>query len=221
MKLYLSSHKIGTRTEIMRDWIINHGNKILIVADAKDHYTDLERVESGTQYDINELQEIGFDVERLDLRSYFGKKDELEQIFCKVKSFYVTGGNTFVLRKAMKLSGFDELLLKYANDPDYFYSGYSAGICLLSKDMSGVAIMDEPEVDPYNSGIAPIYQGIGFIEEAIIPHFESDHKETQAASNAVRFCIEKNVPYIAIKDGDVIIREISNFQINLYHKKLD
>jgi len=208
MKLYLSSYKIGTKTEEMKKWIADNGNKILIISNAKDQYTDLERVESGTLNDIYELQEVGFEVERLDLRNYFGRKEELEKIFCSVKAFYVTGGNTFVLRKAMKLSGFDELLIKYANHPDYFYSGYSAGICLLSKDMSGVAIMDEPDVDPYNSGLAPIYEGIGFIEETIIPHFESNHNETEAASNAVKFCVENKIPYITLKDGDVIVREI-------------
>lgn len=52
-----------------------------------------------------------------------------------------------MLRKAMQLSGFDELLLEYSNNPDYLYAGYSAGICCLCRDMSAITNMDEPEVD--------------------------------------------------------------------------
>lgn len=47
----------------------------------------------------------------------------------------------------MQLSGFDELLLEYSNNPDYLYAGYSAGICCLCRDMSAITNMDEPEVD--------------------------------------------------------------------------
>ena len=213
MKLYLSSYKIGDETDEMKKWIASNGNKIIIIANAKDQYTDLERVEKGTLSDIKQLEEIGFQVERLNLKDYFGKQKELEKIFTRVKAFYVVGGNTFVLRKAMQLSGFDKLLVKYANEPDYFYSGYSAGICLLSKDMRGVAIMDEPDIDPYNSGSEPIYRGIGFIDEAIIPHFESNHVETEAASQAAMYCKENNISYVTIRDGEVIIKELKDFAI--------
>lgn len=209
MKLYLSSYKIGDETQVMRNWIAHNGNKILIIANAKDQYTDLERVEKGTLNDMEQLESVGFEVEKLDLRNYFGKKEELEQIFTKVKAFYVVGGNTFVLRKAMKLSGFDELLMKYAKQPDYFYGGYSAGVCVLLKDMSGIAMMDDPNIDPYNSGLAAIYQGIGFVQETIIPHFESEHEETEAANNAVKFCKDKNIAYRTLRDGEVIIKNLN------------
>lgn len=207
MKLYLSSYKTGSNTEELKKWISGHGNKITIIANAKDQYTDLARVEKGTLDDTSDLETVGFEVSRLDLRDYFGKKDALEEIFNKNTAFYVTGGNTFVLRKAMMLSGFDQLLISNVDNPNLLYAGYSAGICLLSKDMHGVAIMDEPEVDPYNSGLPPIYEGIGFIEEAIIPHFESDHKETESASRAAEYCKNNNISFIALHDGDVIVTE--------------
>ena len=114
-------------------------------------------------------------------------------------------GNTFVLRKAMNLSGFDDLLLEYSKYEDYIYAGYSSGICCLCEDMTALAVMDEPETDPYNSGLPPIYQGIGFIKEVLIPHYQSDHKETELASDAVRFCQEKEISYRTLQDGDVLI----------------
>lgn len=214
MKLYLSSYKIGNKPEILKKWIEEHNNKICLIANSRDIFPDGERKTIGLQSDAKDLQDLGFEVELLDLRDYFGKRDELEKVFQKIQAFYVVGGNTFVLRKAMKLSGFDELLKQYSDNPNFLYSGYSAGICLLSKDMHGVAIMDEPEADPYNSGMKPIYDGIGFVEETLIPHFESDHKETEAATRAVNFCQKNNLPYITLHDGDVIIEEIINHKLS-------
>lgn len=208
MKLYLSSYKIGNKSEVLKQWIEEHDNKICLIPNSRDVYEDGERKTTGIQKDADSLTELGFDVHLLDLRNYFGKKDELEEVFKRVHSFYVIGGNTFALRKAMYLSGFDELLLQYANNDEYLYSGYSAGICLLSKDMRAVAIMDEADKDPYNSGLPPIYEGIGFVDEAIIPHFESDHSDSDKATEAVKYCEENNLPYITLHDGDVIVKDL-------------
>lgn len=40
-------------------------------------------------------------------------------------SFYALGGNVFVLRQAMKLSGFDKYLREINVQPNYLYSGFS------------------------------------------------------------------------------------------------
>lgn len=207
MKLYLSSYKIGDRTDVLREWLRNSdSNKICLIASARDIFPDGEIKTIGIQNDAKELEDLGFEVILLDLRKFFGKKEELQNYLREIHAFYVVGGNAFVLRKAMKLSGFDELLLEYVNNPKYLYAGYSAGICCLCKDMRAVAVMDEPLSDPYNSNLAPIYNGIGFIDEVLIPHFESDHSETELASMAVKFCQENDIPYCTLRDGDVIIK---------------
>ena len=159
------------------------------------------------RFDQEALEELGFKVELLDLRKYFGQKELLRRELQNIHAFYAIGGNTFVLRKAMQLSGFDELLLEYSNDSNYLYAGYSAGICCLCKDLSAISIMDDPQIDPYDSGTPPIYHGIGFIEETIIPHFMSDHKETEAASRTVEFCKQNGISYKALRDGEVLMSE--------------
>ena len=116
---------------------------------------------------MQNIRRIRFWCRTLDLRIILFKKQNLK-VFNRVKAFYVIGGNSFALRRAMRFSGFDELLVKYSEEADYLYAGYSAGICVLSKDMSAVSIMDEPENNPYGSGSAPIYEGIDFIKEVII-----------------------------------------------------
>ncbi len=60
--------------------------------------------------------------------------------------FYVLGGNVFVLRQAMKLSGFDKYLREINDQPNYLYSGFSAGICVLAKDLHGIHLVDEANV---------------------------------------------------------------------------
>lgn len=208
MKLYLSSYKLGNQSDELKKWIqSSKNNKIALIDNSKDAYLDEKRKITGIENNTKDLEELGFEVILLDLKKYFGKKELLKSDLQDIYAFYVTGGNTFVLRKAMKLSGFDELLLEYSNNKDYLYAGYSAGICCLCKDMSALSIMDEPFVDPYNTGLPPIYNGIGFIEELIIPHYDSCHKESELASETVKYCKKFKINYQTIRDGEVLIKD--------------
>ena len=49
----------------------------------------------------------------------------------------------------MYLSGFDEYLKTIDNNPNYLYAGYSAGICVLEKDMHVLDICDNHNINPY------------------------------------------------------------------------
>jgi Peptidase E len=207
MKLYLSSYKIGNSTGELQNWIAENDNKICLIANAKDQYTDKERVWAGTMHDAEQLENVGFEVTILDLQDYFGKSEKLADFLEGFKAFYVVGGNTFVLRRAMWLSGFDAFLKSKVNDPGYLYAGYSAGICVLAPNMKGIAVMDEPEIDPYNCGEI-IYDGLSFINFTPIPHYQSDHGETEAANEAVKYCEENKIVYKTLRDGDVIIQNI-------------
>ena len=43
MKLYLSSYRLGNKTEELKKWIKEHDNKILVVINSLDKYPDGER----------------------------------------------------------------------------------------------------------------------------------------------------------------------------------
>jgi len=215
MKLYLSSYRIGEKTDILKEWIKDNGSRICIIANAKDQYPDGERKEKGTLNDISQLEGVGFEVARLDLRDYFGKEEDLQKSLRDCKAVYVVGGNTFVLRRAMKLSGFDTFLKEQEKNNDFLYAGYSAGICVLSKDMHGIAIMDEPLIDPYNYGNV-IYKGIGFIDYTPIPHYQSDHAETEAADKAMKFCQKNGIAYKTLRDGEVIVKDMQTKKEQLF-----
>lgn len=206
MKLYLSSYKTGDKAEELKKWINKNGNKICIIPNAKDAYLDGEKKFKRIQEDINELVELGFDVTVISLRDYFDNKEELLNRLKEFRAFYVSGGNVFVLRQAMYLSGFDEYLKTIKNEADYLYAGYSAGICVLAKDLHGLELCDDPDINPY--GIDTIWSGLGYFDYIFLPHYRSNHKEAELIDDTIEYCNKNNIRYNTLKDGDVIIHEI-------------
>ena len=124
-----------------------------------------------------------------------------------VNAFYVIGGNVFVLRTAMKLSGFDEILVELSKSDDYLYSGFSAGICVLAKDLHGIHLADSIEADPYNYQ-ETIWDGIGLIDYMPVPHFDTpNHPESSLMYNVVKYLEENNLKYKTLHDGDVLLED--------------
>lgn len=179
--------------------------KIGIIPNALDIYTDVERRKQSLKRESDGLSEIELKPEAIDLREYFGRGGKLAEKLKDFGGLWVLGGNTFVLRRAFKESGLDEWLLARRNDPEFVYAGYSAGICVLTRDLKNIELMDRPNVNPegYKAGI--IYDGLGLIDFVIIPHFKSNHPETEAASHQVEYLINKGVEYKTLQDGEVLI----------------
>ena len=203
MKLYLSSYKLGNKTEELKKWIAEHNNKICLIPNSRDVFPDGERKTKGIQEDAKDLQDLGFDVTVISLKDYFNRKEELSKRLEEFNAFYVIGGNTFALRQAMYLSGFDEYLKSIEDKANYLYAGYSAGICVLAKDMHGLEIVDDPSMNPY--GIETIWEGLGYFDYIFLPHYKSNHKETKLIDDSVEYCNKNNIKYKTLHDGDVII----------------
>lgn len=209
MKLYLSSYKVGNNTEELKNWLKEHDNNILVIPNALDVFQDNERKMNGILDKSKELEDLGFHPVQLDLRNYFNKPELLKDEIKRFKAFYVLGGNVFVLRQAMKLSGFDNYLQEIANNPDYLYSGFSAGICVLASDLHGIHLADEPNQDPYNYGKV-IWEGIGLIDYMPVPHFDTpEHPESHLMYDVVSYLQNHNLKYQTLKDGDVIIEDLN------------
>ena len=112
MKFYLSSYKYGKeeKKEVLKDWIKVHGNKVVYIANSRDYKEDNEIKFSRIEADKDMLKEIGFEIIEISLKDYFGKESELEEKLRNYNTFCLIGGNVFVLRKAMELSGFDKFI---------------------------------------------------------------------------------------------------------------
>lgn len=205
MKLYLSSYKLGNSSEILKKWLSSTNKKVGYIPNALD-FLDSDRFQVHTEFDMNELKSLGFNVEMLDLRDYFGRKGELAAKLSELDMLWVSGGNTFILRQAMRLSGFDELIYDLQKRSDFVYGGYSAGCCVLSPTLKGLQIVDEPYVYPYEMK-ETIWDGLGLVDYAFLPHFDSDHPESELINKEVEYCKENNIPFRTLKDGEVLILE--------------
>lgn len=201
MKLYISSFGIGNNPEKLKA-LLPTNPKALYISNAIDRYGDNDRARASKEKDMQQLRDIGASVGALDLRGYFGKKEELAKNLNTIDLIWVSGGNTFDLRIAMRLSGFDEIITDL-KESKIVYGGYSAGICVLSKTLRGYDITDSPEGNPY--GHETIWDGIGLIDWMFVPHFESDHIESEDATREVERYKEQKIPYKTLKDGEAFV----------------
>ncbi len=133
MHLYLSSYHIGHQGHSLAHLAL--GKRALVVTNALDFSNDSERLRLGTEREIAGLADLGIAAEILDLRDYFGFQSLLSEKLTAAGMLWVVGGNTFLLRKAMHLSGLDELIQGKRDDEHFLYGGYSAGICVLSPSL--------------------------------------------------------------------------------------
>lgn len=107
----------------------------------------------------------------------------------------------------MKLSGFDRYIQTHLDDEDFVYAGFSAAVCILYKDMKALQIVDEPNVFPYSQIKETIWEGLGILDYMFLPHYDSNHSESEDIAKEVEYCKNNNVPYKTLRDGEVIILE--------------
>ena len=205
MFLYMSSKKFGQDTKFLKDWINQHDNKIFIIPNALDA-KDEEKIQENLKDDIKLLEEIGFYVSIIDLKLYFGKYNELREELSKYNACCVMGGNVFILRKAMELSGFDIFLKDKKSSDNYLYIGYSAGSCVLSDNLEYLKTIDKP-ITFYNQTKVN-YEGIGFVDYLFIPHYKSNYHKVLLIEDLVNKCKNEHIKYKAIKNGEVVIEQI-------------
>ncbi|MFT7183814.1 MAG: dipeptidase E [Oceanicoccus sp.] len=208
MKLYLSSYKLGNETETLQRWLAQTKKRVGYVPNALDFtFADPEKVKFHRDLAFEGLKGLGFTPELLDFKEYFGKKAELKEKLDQLDMLWVSGGNTFVLRQAMYLSGFDELIQDLSERDDFVYGAFSAGACILSPSLKGLDIVDEPNDFPYTDCVETIWDGLGIIDYAFLPHYDSDHPESADIDKEIQYCVENNIPYKPLRDGEVILVE--------------
>ena len=208
MELYLSSYRVGNETEELVKWISENGSNILVIPNAVDAFADGERKNAGIVDKCKDLEVLGFNPKLLDLRNYFGKKQELINAIGNCNAFYVIGGNVFVLRTAMKLSGFDEYL-KEISTTECLYAGFSVGICVLSNDLHGIHLADDLMAGPYMYKKI-IWNGVGLIDYMPVPHYDSpNHPESHLMYDVVEYLQKNNFQYKTLKDVEVLVETIN------------
>lgn len=204
MKFYLSSYHLGNEPGRLAG-LEAKNKRAAVVQNALDAYPDVGRREIGLRREFADLKAIGLVAEELDLRQFFGKAAELQKYMERFGYVWVAGGNTFVLRRAFRLSGLDSILQKKRNEDDFVYAGYSAGICVLGPTLKGIHLADDPQAMPQGYSGPIIWAGLALIPYCIAPHYRSNHSESTLIEKSVEYFIEQKIPFVALHDGEALV----------------
>ena len=200
MKYYLSSFRLGDFGSKLAE--LAGGGPLAYVGNALDHIEPAEQ-ETAQQRNVTALQEFGIRLESFDLRDFFSCPSRTAEALNDFSGVWINGGNTFVLRQAMKLSGFDKAI-KELSSTSFLYAGFSAGICVLAPDLRALQIVDKPNIFPYPQQEEVIWEGLNMLDYIILPHYKSDHPESADIDREVEFCQVNDISYRTLRDGEVL-----------------
>ncbi len=205
MRLYLSSYNWGNCPEKIVELLGSGSKHAAIITNSADQFPEagiLERLKQDQEF----LSSIGITSERLDLRDYFN--DKQNGLAAKLKQFgfiWVRGANVFVLRRAMRQSGFDKLITKMLSNDEVLYGGFSAGACVMGTTLQGLELVDDAffTLPGYDSEV--IWDGLNLLPFAVAPHYKSDHPESPLIDKTIDYYDQNNINYKTLRDGEVLI----------------
>lgn len=98
MNYYLSSYLLGNRTDYLKQMSPKYP-KIGYISNATDFVgVDADRLKQTNESNINSLNELGFEVQNLDLQDYFGSPEKLKTKLGELQ-YYI---DNKILFKALK-----------------------------------------------------------------------------------------------------------------------
>lgn len=200
MRLYLSSFRVGNGTAHLLELLAGK-RRTAVIANSMDVYN-----RRGLETEMPALAGLGLDPEELDLRAYFNSRARLLDDLATFDLLWFRGGNVFALRHALARSGGDKAIIELLANDAIVYGGYSAGPCVLAPSLSGLEACDDPAPVEALYGEPAIYDGLGVIDFAFVPHVDSPgHPETEALSKLAETYRRKGVAYRAFRDGQVLV----------------
>lgn len=204
MKLYLSSYGVGNESPKLQE--MTGGNmRVAVICNAVDSLPEIERSERVTR-ELAAMGGLGFVSEEVDLRHYFGRPADLQDKLSAFGMIWIRGGNAFILRKAMHMSGFDGQI-RGLLDKGAVYAGYSAAACVAGPSLRGIELCDDINLVPAGYPKETIWNGLGLIDYAVAPHYKSEHPESAMIDDVVAYYRKNNIPFQTLHDGEVIIIE--------------
>lgn len=208
MRLYLSSYRLGNYPEKLLE-ICGRG-RVAIIGNALDFIPDeARRKYEADVYDPRaEFVALGMQAQNLDLRLYFGNPQGLRNALGGIDLVWVLGGNAFLLMRALRASGFPQVIREMLAAGTIAYGGFSAGAVVATPTLRGIELMDDPHqlADGYPEEV--VWEGMGLVDFSIVPHFRSEHPEARAAEEAVAYMDVNQLPYRALSDGEVFVSQI-------------
>ncbi len=208
MRLYLSSDRFGDHFDRLLA-LAGQGARVGVIANAADLIPDAARENYARKIHdpIAELRSRGLDAGPLDLRRYFAAPERLAETLNALDMVWATGGNAFLLRRAMRQSGFDRIAPDLIRADKLIYGGWSAGAVVAGPNLKGIELMDAPDqiAEGYDRDI--VWDGLGLIGFHLIPHYESGAADSPAADKVAMYLLDEALPYRTMRDGDVLIQD--------------
>jgi dipeptidase E len=205
MRLYLSSFRLGDHPdELLR--LLDGDSRAAVIANADDFKTGADRVASAER-ELADLAGLGLEPVEVDLREYFGQPARLREVLARFDAVWIRGGNPFILRRALRYSGADAIIAELLADDTLVYAGYSAGLAMLCPSLHGIELIDPPNLVPDGYEAEVIWDCLGVLPYMVVPHYRSDHPESADAERSVQHMIDHHVPFLALRDGQVIVRD--------------
>lgn len=206
MRLYLSSFRLGNRPERLVE-LAGKKRKALVIANACDGFDSSKRGQR-VERELEALGALGFWAQELDLRKHFrpgGDRVGLHAELYSTGLIWARGGNAFVLRRAMAQSGFDDILVESLLRDDLVFGGYSGGIAVLAPSLRGIELVNDIESAPEGYDPAVIWEGLGILPWALLPHYQSLHWSSPGIDTVVAYMHQHNLPYRTLTDGEALI----------------
>ncbi|MFO1085735.1 MAG: Type 1 glutamine amidotransferase-like domain-containing protein [Reyranellaceae bacterium] len=202
MRLYLSSFDVGDCPKELVA-LTGPGRRAAIILNALDHRPQARP--DWLERQAGKLAGLGFGVVELDLRHYFGVTDRLRRVLAELDLVWINGGNAFILRRAMKQSGFDHLISGAVAQDRIVYAGFSAATVIAFESLQGLELTDNPQEVPTGYDPEIVWDGLGFVPFAIAVHYKSDHPESASVDREIAFYEASGIPYRTLRDGEALV----------------
>jgi len=204
VKLYLSSFRLGERPDAFVE-LLAGGSRVAVIVNAVDDNPPDERARKLVE-EVDDLRGLGLTAEEIDLRDHFEQRGELERRLRSVDALWIRGGNTWILARAMRRSGADELIRRTVRSDELVFAGYSAAAVVAAPSLRGLEETDDPDVVP--DGYLPerIEDGLGFLEYHVVPHAHAEPPYPEIVRYEARLA-ELGAPFVTIADGEAVVRD--------------
>lgn len=206
MRLYLSSFRIGDHGERLLS-LLRGGTRARVILNGLDGARTSTR-DAVLSRTVDDLGQLGLDAREIDLRGFFGGSGDLDRHLQEADLIWTCGGNAFTLNMAMHQSGFAGWLREELDADRIVYAGYSAGAVVAGDTLHGIDLVDSAEPEkavPLGYRPEILWTGLGLVPYAIIPHYRSDHPESEKIESVVRHCVSEGIPHRPMRDGEVIL----------------
>ncbi|MFL6074966.1 MAG: Type 1 glutamine amidotransferase-like domain-containing protein [Mycobacteriales bacterium] len=199
MRAYLSSYRLGNRPEELLT-LLRGGRRAAMIGNAADYLDGAERAAAMAR-ELADLAGLGLEPFEVDLRDHFGRPGALREVLGGVDLIYPRGGNVYLLRRALRQSGGDEILTELLRADAVVYSGYSAGPCMLGPTLRGiVSVEDDPTVVPPGYRPEVVWEGLGLLPCALVPHHRPDEPDS-----SIGYYRDHGIPYVTLRDGQALV----------------